>query len=83
MASRESNLRPRIARPPIRAIVLTVMLAGLPLLSPARPAIGQDPQEVFDRCVRSVTDLAQRCRDANYQVAQECIPEIRRLMQAG
>lgn len=83
MASLGLNLRSRNLQPLIRGLALTALLVGLPLLSPARPAMGQNPQEVFDRCVEAVGDLAQRCRDANYQVARECIPEIRRLVRLG
>ena len=46
-------------------------------------AHAQSPQDIAARCVGEVTETVERCRRAAAAEVKECVPLIRRLVEAG
>lgn len=59
---------------------LFAIIAALPL---ARPIHAQNPDDVFHECTRSIAKLTNRCQNAIADKVDDCVPVIKRLLNAG
>ncbi len=59
--------------------VLTLTLPAL-LMTQATTAAANDPQAIYERCVNQVAQLVQRCEAVHRQTVEECLPQIRILL---